>query len=451
LDVNLPLRDAEVQPQSELYYRITMKDDAGGVVGVQSGVLSTTSNRVEISNVVPGKVVGDRPVSAGRAHFLVGEMPVLWIGYGYCITSPNVNNWQIMFGPLEALDSKGAILYSYQPTQPHVLNLETGYGGGPARAIVLSGLTGPPLPTGTRMVRLRARLLDPSRGAVMAAGRPYQVEVREASQTAELDIPAGASQVAFSPIPVRLKFTSNETAGRATAEEFQGQFTSARAVRALAKPVDFSWGLIPLTRYWAVYDTLKRGTFAATVTFTYDPALDFPAASEFNEDSLVVAGLNPMSGDLEPLASTLDKPSHTLTTEYTKLFDTYVISSRTTLITAVQPPHAGTGLPQDYRLEQNYPNPFNPKTGVRFQVPALSEVEGSGVREAGIRGQGPGVRVKLTVYDLLGREVAVLVNEKRAAGSYEVSFDGSGLASGVYIYRLTAGTFIQSRKMVLIK
>ncbi len=115
-----------------------------------------------------------------------------------------------------------------------------------------------------------------------------------------------------------------------------------------------------------------------------------------------------------------------------------MISSRTTLITAVQPPHAGTGLPKDYRLEQNYPNPFNPTTGVRFQVPALSGVEGPGVSD-----------VKITVYDILGRQVAVLVNERKQPGSYEVSFDGSGLSSGVYIYRMTAGSFTQSKRMLV--
>jgi hypothetical protein len=106
---------------------------------------------------------------------------------------------------------------------------------------------------------------------------------------------------------------------------------------------------------------------------------------------------------------------------------------------------------QGFVLEQNYPNPFNPKTGVRFQVPALSGVEGSGVREGGIRGQGPGVSVKLTVYDLLGREVAVLVDERKVPGSYEVSFDGSGLASGAYFYRMTAGSFVQTKRLMLIR
>ena len=59
--------------------------------------------------------------------------------------------------------------------------------------------------------------------------------------------------------------------------------------------------------------------------------------------------------------------------------------------------------------------------------------------------------MKLVVYDMLDREVAVLVNERRAPGSYEVSFDGSKLASGVYIYRMTAGSYTESRKMVLLK
>ena len=59
--------------------------------------------------------------------------------------------------------------------------------------------------------------------------------------------------------------------------------------------------------------------------------------------------------------------------------------------------------------------------------------------------------VKITVYDILGREVAVLVNERKAPGTYEVQFDAAGLASGTYIYRLTAGSVVQSRTMLLLK
>jgi M6 family metalloprotease-like protein len=88
--------------------------------------------------------------------------------------------------------------------------------------------------------------------------------------------------------------------------------------------------------------------------------------------------------------------------------------------------------PATYRLYQNYPNPFNPKTGVRFQVVGVSDV-------------------KIVVFDLLGREVAILVNERRQPGTYEVTFDGSSMASGIYFYRLQAGSFVETRKMLLVK
>ena len=96
-------------------------------------------------------------------------------------------------------------------------------------------------------------------------------------------------------------------------------------------------------------------------------------------------------------------------------------------------------LPDAFSLSQNYPNPFNPVTVIHYTI-------------AGARGQGPGTsKTMLVVYDVLGRQVATLVNEVKAPGSYEANFDASGLASGVYIYRLSAGSFAQSRKMILMK
>jgi hypothetical protein len=102
-------------------------------------------------------------------------------------------------------------------------------------------------------------------------------------------------------------------------------------------------------------------------------------------------------------------------------------------------PGIGTGVnegrrnaPDHFELQQNYPNPFNPRTGVKFQVPGVSTV-------------------KIAVYDMLGREVAVLVNEKKVPGTHEVSFDASGLSSGAYLYRFTAGNFVQARKMLVIR
>jgi hypothetical protein len=95
--------------------------------------------------------------------------------------------------------------------------------------------------------------------------------------------------------------------------------------------------------------------------------------------------------------------------------------------------------PREFVLLQNYPNPFNPRTVINYTV-------------GGVGGQGSGAgNVRLAVYDLLGREVAVLVNENKPAGSYEAQFDGTGLSSAVYMYRLTAGEHVASRKMVLTK
>jgi hypothetical protein len=86
----------------------------------------------------------------------------------------------------------------------------------------------------------------------------------------------------------------------------------------------------------------------------------------------------------------------------------------------------------DYSLLQNYPNPFNPSTTIRFEIPESQAVN-------------------LTIYDVLGREVAILVNEVKNAGRYNIKFDASHLSSGVYFYRLKAGNFIQVKKLMLMK
>jgi len=88
--------------------------------------------------------------------------------------------------------------------------------------------------------------------------------------------------------------------------------------------------------------------------------------------------------------------------------------------------------PNNFILHQNYPNPFNPKTVINYEL------------------QGTG-NAKLKVFDVLGNEVAELVNEKQNAGNYSVEFDGSGFASGIYFYKLTAGEFSETKRMVLLK
>jgi hypothetical protein len=93
-------------------------------------------------------------------------------------------------------------------------------------------------------------------------------------------------------------------------------------------------------------------------------------------------------------------------------------------------------------LEQNYPNPFNPSTNIRFSIPV-------GTRHPDQSGQvAPSL---LRVYDVLGREVTTLVNEQLQPGTYSVQFDATNLSSGVYYYRLSAGTLSTTRKLILMK
>ena len=97
----------------------------------------------------------------------------------------------------------------------------------------------------------------------------------------------------------------------------------------------------------------------------------------------------------------------------------------------------GTGgianeVPGKFNLHQNYPNPFNPKTTINYEV-------------------AKNVYVKIVVFDILGREVKSLVNEMQKAGSYSVVFDASNLASGTYFYKMEAGDYLNTKKMIIVK
>ncbi|MBK7631628.1 MAG: T9SS type A sorting domain-containing protein [Ignavibacteriales bacterium] len=95
------------------------------------------------------------------------------------------------------------------------------------------------------------------------------------------------------------------------------------------------------------------------------------------------------------------------------------------------------GVPTEYKLEQNFPNPFNPTTKIRYSIPSNVNREMS--------------NVVLKVYDILGNEVNTFVNEQKEPGYYEVDFNASQFASGVYIYRLISGNFISTKKMMVLK
>jgi len=100
----------------------------------------------------------------------------------------------------------------------------------------------------------------------------------------------------------------------------------------------------------------------------------------------------------------------------------------------------GSEIPSSYSLSQNYPNPFNPSTKIKFSVPLWR----------GLRGWNEG-NVRLSVFDITGKEVATLVNEQLQPGTYETDWNASSFSSGVYFYKIVAGNFSETRKMILMK
>jgi len=141
----------------------------------------------------------------------------------------------------------------------------------------------------------------------------------------------------------------------------------------------------------------------------------------FNGDSLNVTDVN-MNIELTPgefriyTTKKLETPEAGITTEISNI--------KSNIIT-------------EYNLMQNYPNPFNPTTTIKYAIPNNSKSEM--------------LNVKLIVYNILGSEVATLVNQRQSSGNYSVTFDASNLTSGIYFYRLQNGSFVETKKMVLLK
>ncbi len=98
---------------------------------------------------------------------------------------------------------------------------------------------------------------------------------------------------------------------------------------------------------------------------------------------------------------------------------------------------SNTALPSKFELFQNFPNPFNPSTTINYSIPQLLSESFQ--------------NVQLKIYDILGREISELVNQKQLPGNYEVVFDASSLSSGIYFYKLQTSNFIEIKKMIVLK
>lgn len=435
LEVDLPLRDVQKEPVTDLYAKVYFKDDKGSEIGepLRMPITINEPGTIDLFGMAPTNSDGSSP---SRNHFIVGQNLLFMLGYSYGITLPDVTDWQIWFGPIEAFDAGGHLLKTIEAhSGPHVTPLFTVISTIGMKAYMVENEVAPP---GTRKLRMHIRLRTPA--GITVATDHLDTEARENVETVEKDVAPGASQVSYDAVGTSLSFTSNKTAGHLTAEKVPEPFTPVvkkPAYQAASKTSDYvAWKFIPINCYWSLYGDLKEGDFQARVSFSYNRTTDFPSTAGFNEDSLVIAGLNPLSGELEVLPSVLDNASHKVTTDYSTFFQTYVVAAKKTVVisTPVEEPEA---LPDSYALEPNYPNPFSESTTFVFHLPAAQEV-------------------RLMVYDVLGRVVTKLVDGPYAAGVHHVTWDGRDasdrrVASNVYLVRLQAGRFVQVRTIVVVR
>jgi len=163
--------------------------------------------------------------------------------------------------------------------------------------------------------------------------------------------------------------------------------------------------------------TLVTSTLDTIFSVTYSDQVPWPVLPDGNGNSLVPTEINP--------AGNLNDPAN-----WRASYAIHGSPGRDDLTTSAE--NSQNEIPESFALYQNYPNPFNPVTTIRFNLPQHE-------------------RVILKVYDLLGREVSVLIDEEKTAGKYKFTFNANYLSSGVYFYRIQAGIFINTKKFILLK
>ncbi len=175
----------------------------------------------------------------------------------------------------------------------------------------------------------------------------------------------------------------------------------------------------------------------------------FSASGDFYRDYIFLltrdssGQLNPTwTFTLEPNSMRNPAAGDSILARFFKQFqhgDRYRFTATTGNLLNVKP----SAVPAEFALEQNYPNPFNPSTSIKYKIPSTNSSLEFGNSRLGF--------VSLKVYDLLGREVATLADEAKEPGTYTVQWNATGFASGVYLYRLSAGGFVSTKKMLLLR
>ncbi len=189
--------------------------------------------------------------------------------------------------------------------------------------------------------------------------------------------------------------------------------------------------------YLRVKDSFGRWSDAVCVTYRYKTLISAQYKIKFKSGSLTAwQNMTIQSQQIpsafytalsDPLTS-IDKS--TIDTVYVRFQSEDYISGRPSLITDVK--EIRNNIPIEYSMSNAYPNPFNPSTKIRFDIPRISHI-------------------KLIVYDILGREVETLVDKEMMPGSYELTFDGNVLPSGIYFCRMQGGGFVETKKLLLLK
>ena len=208
---------------------------------------------------------------------------------------------------------------------------------------------------------------------------------------------------------------------------FGSRFIGAKAIQGdyIDVPVDTTKTTNQTDYHLRNIESLDGNSSGINIFF-YDTNFDSStsAGSMFN----LPVGVEYLGNDYK--AVTLSFPLYYMVKEKTEQLLYYILSVKFNEATSID--KREELVIKKYRLFQNYPNPFNPSTKIEYSIPQRSFV-------------------LLKVYDVLGSEVITLVNEEKSVGSYEVGFDASSLPSGVYFYKLQAGAFIETKKMVLMK
>jgi len=207
-----------------------------------------------------------------------------------------------------------------------------------------------------------------------------------------------------------------------------------------AQPLDPTYNLLEVdttktkSNYNFHINTIESISAApgAKAIYTYNTRYD-SATTQGSMKGMPV-GVEYLGADYKVI--TLSFPLYYMTQEQAQALVQDIMLNKFNEVTAVKSEDVKI-LPTEYFLYQNYPNPFNPITKIKFSIPSSESVNY--------------VFVQLKVFDILGKEISTLVNEKKNAGSYQVEFNSHNLPTGVYLYRLSAGNFVSTMKMILMK